>query len=281
MALVAALQLRIGQLQVPAAPVGFVNDFANVIPADNAARIQRIIEDVRAKSGGDIAVVTLPDLKGRDQAEVALQIGRAWKVGSAGKPGDPARNRGVVILVVPKETSSDGRGHLRIENGLGAEGFITDATAGAIEDEAIPLLRQGDYGAATELMTLRVAQRFAREFNFQLDTAFREPAPTFTPRGARGPVSRRSSGGINPVLLFVLFIIVMSILSAGRRRRGCGPGCLFIPFPIGGGWGGGTRGGGGGGGWGGGGGGGGGGFGGFGGCGGGGGFGGGGASRDW
>src|SRR5438067_645019 len=145
MALVAALQLRIGQLQVPAAPVGFVNDFAQVIPADRAARIQRIIEDVRAKSGGDIGVVTLPDLKGRDKADVAREIGRAWKVGSAGKPGDPARNRGVVILVVPKETSSDG-GPVRIENGFGAGGFLTDATTGAIEDEAIPLLRQQDYG---------------------------------------------------------------------------------------------------------------------------------------
>src|SRR3954468_20754889 len=106
-AIAAALQLQIGQLQVPA-PIGFVNDFANVIPAENAARIQRIVEDVRAKSGGDIAVVTLPDLKGRDKADVARQIGRGWKVGSAGKPGDPARNVGVVILVVPKETSSDG-----------------------------------------------------------------------------------------------------------------------------------------------------------------------------
>src|SRR5256885_13422922 len=99
-------------------------------------------------------------------------------------------------------------------------------------------------------MTLFVPERFACEFKLQLDSGLREPAPKFSPRGARGPISRRSSGGINPVLLFVLFIIVVSILSAGRRRRGCGSGCLFIPFPIGGGWGGGTRGGWGGVGWG-------------------------------
>jgi len=223
-ALLSALQVRIGSLQVPA-PVGFVNDFASVIPPDNAARIQRIIEDVRTKSGGDIAVVTLPDLKGRDKADVAREIGRAWKVGSAGKPGDPARNRGVVILVVPKETSSDG-GHLRIENGLGTEGFLTDGITGQIEDEAVPLLRQQDYGGAIELMTLRVAQRFATEFNFQLDTSFRAPAPTFTPRGARGPVgSSRGVGGISPIFWLFLFFVVISLLGGRRRRQHCQHDC--------------------------------------------------------
>ena len=275
-AFAALMQVQIGQLQVPA-QVGFVNDFANVIPPANKSRIEHIVEDVRAKSGGDIAVVTLGDLKGRDKADVALRIGRAWGVGSKGNPGDPARNRGVVILVVPKETSSDGSGHVEIATGLGAEGFLTDATTGEIQDEALPLLRQQDYGGAIELMTLRVAQRFAGEFNFQLDTSFRPPATSFTPRA---PVTGRGRGGISPFVLFIIFIIVMSILSSGRRRRGCGPGCLFIPIPFGG-WGGGRGGGWGGGRWGGGGGGGGGGFGGFGGVGGGGGFGGGGSGRDW
>src|SRR5690348_15697782 len=193
------MQVQIGQLQVPA-PVGFVNDFANVIPPQNKTRIEQIVEDVRAKSGGDIAVVTLPDLKGRDERDVALRIGRAWGVGSKGKPGDPARNRGVVILVVPKETSSDGRGYIAIQTGLGSEGFLTDATTGEIRDEAIPLLRQRDYGGAIELMTLRVAQRFANEFNFQLDTSLRAPTPSLTPRGARAPVGR-TRGGISPFVL--------------------------------------------------------------------------------
>src|SRR4051812_18191741 len=144
----AAFQLQIGQLQIPA-PIGFVNDFANVIPPDNAARIQRIIEDVRGKSRGDIAVVTLPDLAGRDPADVALRIGRSWKVGSAGNPGDTARNRGVVLLVGPKETSSDGRGHGEIHTGLGTEGCLTDAATVGIQDQARPLLRTGEYGGGS------------------------------------------------------------------------------------------------------------------------------------
>ena len=63
--------------------------------------MQRVIDDVRAKSGGEIVVVTLPDLGGRPIEEVSLAIGRQWKVGQNGKPGDPARNTGVIILLVP------------------------------------------------------------------------------------------------------------------------------------------------------------------------------------
>src|SRR6267142_2854281 len=95
-------------------PVGYVNDFAHVIDAATARRIEAIIQDVKAKSGGEIVVVTLPDIKDRDVADVARTIGREWKVGAAGKVGDKARNAGTIILVVPKTTSSDGHGHLRI-----------------------------------------------------------------------------------------------------------------------------------------------------------------------
>ena len=86
----------------------------------SGSRLNRIAFDLRQKSGGELAVATMPDLRGRDVADVALRIGREWGVGSNARVGDPARNAGVVILVVPKETSSDGRGHVRVEVGRGA-----------------------------------------------------------------------------------------------------------------------------------------------------------------
>ncbi|HEY9225820.1 MAG TPA: TPM domain-containing protein, partial [Gemmatimonadaceae bacterium] len=162
-------------LQIPA-PVGRVNDFAHVLSPDATARINAIIEDVRAKSGGEIVVVTLPDLGGRPIEEVGLRIGREWGVGRKGNPGDPARNTGVIILLVPKETSSDGRGHIRTEVGYGAEGFITDAATGQFRDEATPYFQRRDYGAGIALMTARIAERYAREFNFQIDSSLQPPA---------------------------------------------------------------------------------------------------------
>jgi uncharacterized protein len=197
--------------QIPA-PRGYVNDFANVIGAERAARIERIITVVHAKSGGEIAVVTLPDIGDRAVGDVALQIGRQWKVGAAAGVGDRRRNAGLVILVVPKETSSDGRGHISIQTGDGVEGFITDARAGDIRREALPYLRQADYGAALELMTARVAESYAREFGFALDSGVAAP---------RAPPRRAPSGIPSGYFVVALFIFLL-LLGSGRRRRGNG-----------------------------------------------------------
>src|SRR6184192_652012 len=221
------LSAQLGQIQVPQ-PVGHVNDFAHVISPEAARRIDRIIQDVRSKSRGEIVVITLPDLKGRDPADVALQIGRQWKVGATGGPGDRARNAGVIILVIPKETSSDGRGHTEIQTGLGAEGFLTDATTGAIQDEAIPLLRNRDYGGAIELMTLRVAQRFANEFQFSLDSTL---APVEAPPVEQSPPNVQFS--IPPFVWILLIFFILSMLRGSRRRGGCGCLPIFLPFPMG------------------------------------------------
>lgn len=250
-------------------PVGFVNDFAGVIPAETRARLEDLSRRVQAATGGELAIVTLRDLEGRPVEETALRIGREWRVGAKADIGDRTRNAGVVLLVVPKETSSDGRGHCRIETGQGTEGFITDATSGALCREAIPYFQRQDYGAAIELIATRIAQRFATEFGTSIDgvpTAQRSRAP--------------QGGGAAPsiAMLLVIFLVLM-IMSAvgGRRRRGCG-GCIPVPIvgpPVvvspgwhRGGWGGGGFGGGFGGG-------------GFGGFGGGGGFSGGGGGSSW
>jgi uncharacterized protein len=269
-------------IQVPPAPRGYgtsaaeiVVDAAGVLPTQSVDRINRIAFDVHAKSGGEMAVVTLPDIGQRAPVDVALAIGRAWGVGANAAIGQRSRNAGVVILVVPKETSSTGQGSCFIGTGQGTEGFITDADAGTICREAVPYFRQRDYGAATELLAGRVAEAFAREFNFSLDSSSVPAAVEQQPE-----LPRARSRGISPFTIFILFIVAYFILSSfGRRRGGCGGGgCIPIPiiFPTGGGYRrGGWSGGFGGGGFGGGGG------GGFGGFGGGGGFSGGGGGSNW
>ena len=241
-------------------PVGYVNDFAGILDANTKARIEAIANDVKTQSGGEIVVVTLASLGGRPKEEIALRIGREWKVGAAGAVGAKARNAGVVFLIAPNERE------MYVAVGSGAEGFLNDARVGAFQDEALPYFRANNYSAGIELIVQRIAERYATEYNFTLaPSAQIPPAPQRSTRGTR-------SQGINPVVLFIIFMIIVSMMG-GRRRRGCLP--IFLP--MGGGWGGGGgyRGGGGfGGGFGGGG-------GGFGGFGGGGGFSGGGAGRSW
>ncbi len=267
---VAALCLPLGPLgplaaQPPALPqpVGYVNDFANVIAPDAEARLVALAERLNAATRGDMVIVTLPDLGGRPVEEVSLRLGREWKIGANAAIGDAARNAGVVILIVPKETATDGRGRCRIEVGQGAEGFITDATSGELCREQADRFRAQDYSGAIEGLAFNVADRYAATFNVTLDGQQR-PA-------RRQRDSGRDGGGFPWVLLIVIAFFILSSLS-NRRQRGC-VGCIPIPGgPViysGGssGWGGGGFGGGGGGG--------------FGGFGGGGGFSGGGGGSDW
>ncbi len=246
------------------APVGYVNDFANVLQPDAAARIDDLAKRVNAATRGEMVVVTLPNLGGRPVEEVSLRLGREWKVGADAAIGDQARNAGVIILLVPKETSDDGRGYCRIETGQGTEGFITDAISGAICREQAPLFRAQDYSGALERIAIDVAGRYAANFGVTLE-------------GVPPPQQRRQSRsrGIPPFMVVLGMVIFFSLLSSfGKRRRSGCVGCLPIPIPgpSSGGW---HSGGGGGGGFGGGGG------GGFGGFGGGGGFSGGGGGSNW
>ena len=211
-----------GALTIPP-PRGMLSDFAGVISAERADQIERLAQFVRAKSGGEIAIVTLRDLGGREVGDVALQIGREWKVGSKAAIGDAKRNAGVVVLLAPKETSPDGRGYLSITTGNGTEGFLPDAVAGDIRREASALLaqqRQRDYGAALYLITARIAERFAGEFKFSLDSAGIQAPPRT--RRARGEPSGEPSGGggISPFSALIFFVVIVLLLSRGRHS-GC------------------------------------------------------------
>jgi uncharacterized protein len=192
-----------GGLTIPP-PVGYVNDFANVISAEDQQRMEQVMDEVRAKSGGEIVVVTLPSLEGRNRDEVALQIGRDWRVGQKGDPGDPTRNTGVVILVVPSERE------YRIETGLGTMSFLTAAEAGRIgRDYLVPNFQQGNYGEGLYQAVAAIAQIYADQFGFEL-TGVVAPQPTGG-QGREGPPSR--------VVIFILLLILLFMI-AGRRGGG-------------------------------------------------------------
>lgn len=218
------------QLRLPE-PVGYVNDFADVISEADRARIQGVIDEVRAKSQGEIVVVTLPSLENRPASEVALQIGREWQIGAKGDLGDAARNSGVVVLVAPSERE------WRIETGLGTNTFITAAEAGRIgRDEMVPAFRNEQYGEGIYRGVVALAREYAEQFNFELTGV-----PPQQPR----PTSTRDGGGPSFFTILLIIFIIMAI--AGRRGgggpRGGGGGRgggrrsgvpIIVPFPMGG-----------------------------------------------
>jgi len=239
------------QVSLPA-PRGYVNDFAGVLDAASVAHMERVTTEVRDKAHGEIAVVTLSDIGDRAAADVALQIGRQWGVGAKGEAGDPAKNLGVVVLLVPLKNHRPGTGHVFIASGRGAEGFLPDARVGRIRDAMTPFLAREEYGAGLARGVDLLAQAFAQEFGVTLT-------------GMPPPPGGESDRLPIPIGWIVAAVIVLLIATRGR--------ILLLPLWLGG-FGGGRRGAtwGGGGGFGG---------GGFGGFGGGGGFSGGGAGGDF
>jgi len=229
----AVLLLALLQIQIPA-PAGYVNDFAGVIDPGAAARMTALITELHQKTGADVAVVTLADLGGRSAADVAVQIGRDWKLGRAGEAGDSAKNLGVVILLVPRKDHQPGTGDVFIATGRGAEGFLTDARVGRIRDAMLPALSQEDYSGGLETGAGQVVRAIADEFHVTIT-------------GAPEPVADRGFTGFPiplPILIFlVIFLISLISRMRGRRRWGVGP--IFWGGGRWGGWGGGGGGGGG------------------------------------
>ncbi len=208
------------QIAIPP-PRGFVNDFAGVLDSASIRHMESVIAEVREKTKGEIAVVTLPDIDDRAASDVAVQIGRQWGVGAQGEAGDRSKNLGVVVLLVPRKNHRPGTGDVFIATGRGAEGFLTDASAGRIREAMLPALGTEEYGKGLALAVDLIAQAFAAEFGVTLTNPEYVRPP---------PVDNRPQ---IPVGWIIAVAILLLIATRGR--------VLWIPFWImsqgrGGGW---------------------------------------------
>jgi uncharacterized protein len=194
------------QISVPP-PRGFVNDFAGVLDSASIGHVEAVIQEVREKTGGEIAVVTLSDLEGRAASDVAVQIGRQWGVGAKGEAGDPKKNLGVVVLLVPRKNHRPGTGDIFIATGRGAEGFLPDARVGRIRDAMLPVLATEDYGQALALGVDLIAQAFAAEFGVTLTGPAADPV---------GRALRERPGVRIPIGWILVFIIFLLVVTRGR-----------------------------------------------------------------
>jgi uncharacterized protein len=215
----------------PPRPVGYVNDFAGILDPPTEAALDSLVRKLESATGAEIAVVTLPTIGEREEEEVALAIGRRWGVGAKAEVGDPRRNAGVVVLLVPRKDHRPGTGAIRIETGRGIEGIVPDALADRIRRDVMgPDLQQEAYGPALVKGVQALVSTIARGYGVT-DSALTAYRPVQDRGGGSVPV-----GSFLPILLFIVFIVLASRASGGRRRRRQ----IYWGGPwIGGGWGGG------------------------------------------
>ncbi|HTC21001.1 MAG TPA: TPM domain-containing protein, partial [bacterium] len=161
-------------------PVGAVNDFAHVIPLDQAQNLESYLDDFQNKTGSAIVVVTIASADG-DVDGAAVSLFKAWGIGQKGK------DNGVLILAAIKDRRA------RIEVGYGLEGVITDGQAGDIlRQQVYPYFKQQQYGEGLGNASHALAQLIAPDASGQSQDQN---------QGAEG------SGGVNWVKI-VLFIIL-------------------------------------------------------------------------
>jgi uncharacterized protein len=114
-----------------------VTDLTGTLTAGQQAELEQKLADFQARKGAQLAVLLVPTTQPEAIEQYSIRVVEAWKLGRK-KVDDGA------LLIIAKDDHT-----LRIENGYGLEGVLTDAASNRIiADTMVPLLRQGQYFAA-------------------------------------------------------------------------------------------------------------------------------------
>ncbi|MFH1961992.1 MAG: TPM domain-containing protein [bacterium] len=153
-------QVYAGDVKFPE-PVGYVNDFAHIIPENCQLKLNQIITELHQKAqGAEVAVVTVQSIEPLEVDEYALKLFEKWGIGKKGA------DNGVLFLIAVNERK------LRIEVGYGLEGALPDGKCGAIRDRfVLPYFKQGDFGNGIYSGTLAIVQTIAKEYQVEIEAA--------------------------------------------------------------------------------------------------------------
>lgn len=182
----------------PTAAAGiYVQDYAQVLSAEDKRRLLSIGQELDDKTTAQLAVVTVKTLDGQPIEDYALAILREWGIGSKEK------NNGALIVVAVQDRRS------RIEVGYGLEGLLTDGLTGRIQDQAmIPYFRKGNYAAGIVNGYAVTASLIAKDAGVQLTAINSEqiavPAKTTNNTNQEYPFWLKLLIGVGIVLLLII-----------------------------------------------------------------------------
>ncbi len=122
-------------------------DQANIIDDAVEARLSQTLTDYKAKTGNEIAVMTLKSLEGEDDFDYSFRVAQSWGVGSK------EANNGALLFVALEDRK------VRIQVGRGLEPYLTDLQSNLIIREKItPAFKKSDYtGGITEGVNAMIA----------------------------------------------------------------------------------------------------------------------------
>jgi len=212
-------------------PPRLVNDYAHVMSAEDADRLEKKLVAYDESTSIQVVVVTVESTGDYVVEDYARKILRDWGV------GNKKTNNGIVLLVAIRDHK------IRIETGYGMEGSIPDITAShIIQDNIVPNFRNDNYYKGLDDATDAIFKAAAGEYKAPAD---------YHKRGSKGGGSIAGA-----VIIFLIILFILSRIGGGgggggmMSRRGFSPwiGAAILDNLTrgGGGW---SGGGGGGGGW--------------------------------
>ena len=177
---------------------GYVTDVAGVFNDARRAQLEGFLEQVRAKTGAQFAVLTVPTCAPEDPSAYKTRVFQAWKIGGAEK------DEGLLFLIAMQEHA------LKFETGYGLEGTLPDGwQSRMLRDLAVPRFRAGEPAEGITAAVLATAQRIAAEKGVTLEWDGHE----LRYAGARG-------GGLPSWAVGLIFLLVFVLLPALRTGGG-------------------------------------------------------------
>ncbi|MBN3037982.1 MAG: TPM domain-containing protein [Candidatus Omnitrophica bacterium] len=194
-------------------PRGYINDFANLIDANDYQSINSLVMGLEQKTTAEVVVVTLKTTKPYDIQDYSVRLWERWKIGKAGK------DNGVLLLVAIEDKK------VWITTGYGLEGAIPDAQASKVyRDIIVPYFKKGEYSKGILAGTIALVDLAAREYNVSIDQL-----PALTKQYVE-PVQGSSLAqfleGLFTLIFFILFfgfrmgLFGFLLFGRGRRRGG-------------------------------------------------------------
>jgi len=199
---------------IPPRPDRYFNDYAGVVSNEAALRFNEQLAQFERETSDQVVVAVFQKMQSdSDVADYTQRVAQTWGV------GQKDRRNGVVLFVFIEDRK------MFIQVGYGLEGVLPDATAFDITERHIkPLFRAGNDEAGLATGIDLICKAIRGEYKGSGKTV----------------AERHSGGGFSGVLPFIIFVIVLIIISRVIRKlggysyssRGGGP--VFIP--SGGGW---------------------------------------------
>lgn len=192
----------------------YVVDEANVLTSEVKEHIIKVNQELSAKTGGEVVVVTVNSLEGQDIRSYANDLFAKNKI------GDAEKLNGVLILLYVNqgkdEINNTGVGKVWIEVGYGSEGFLPDGKTGRIIDGyMLDDFKQKDFSEGIKKGFNAIIQEYENEYDISIT-------------GVEIQREKKRSGISIFRILIIIALIYLFIKGSHNGRGGRGNGSSII-----------------------------------------------------